>query len=85
MQDPESTRTGTIDELETLLEIDPDALRDAEFIQAQAILDTMVGETVAAATMEERRIVIRTASGNRYFFYGFIGNAAQSPEDPAER
>jgi len=70
----EETKTGTIDELESLLEIDPDALREAEFAQAQAILDTMVGETIAAASMEDRRIVIETTSGNRYFFYGFMGN-----------
>jgi hypothetical protein len=70
----EETKTGTIDELESLLEIDPDALREAEFAQAQAILDTMVGETIATASMEDRRIVIETTSGNRYFFYGFMGN-----------
>ena len=68
---------GTVEELESLLEIDPDALREAEFAQAQAILDTLVGETVASATMEDRRIVIVTQTGNRYFFYGFIGNAHQ--------
>jgi hypothetical protein len=76
MGEEETTKTGTIDELESLLEIDPDALREAEFAQAQAILDTMVGETIATASMEDRRIVIETTSGNRYFFYGFMGNAA---------
>lgn len=73
---------GTVEELESLLQIDPDALREAEFAQAQAILDTLVGETVASATMEDRRIVIVTRTGNRYFFYGFIGNAHQ-PEGEA--
>ena len=68
---------GTVEELESLLQIDPDALREAEFAQAQAILDTLVGETVASATMEDRRIVVTTQSGNRYFFYGFIGNAGR--------
>jgi len=76
MGEQESSDPGTVDELLNLLEIDPDALREAEFVQAQAILDTMVGETVASATMEDRRIVIETTSGNRYFFFGFIGNAA---------
>jgi hypothetical protein len=71
----ESRDPGNVDELLNLLEIDPDALREAEFAQAQAILDTMVGETIASASMEDRRIVIETGSGNRYFFYGFMGGA----------
>jgi hypothetical protein len=66
---------GGVDELLNLLEIDPDALREAEFMQAQAILDSLVGETIARASMEDCRIVVETASGNRYFFYGFMGNA----------
>jgi hypothetical protein len=69
---------GGVDELLNLLEIDPDALREAEFFQAQAILDSLVGETIAKASMEDCRIVIETASGNRYFFYGFMGNAPRA-------
>ncbi|MGH7736718.1 MAG: hypothetical protein ACREMP_02430 [Candidatus Tyrphobacter sp.] len=63
-----------IEELLHLIEVEPDALREAEFLQAQAILDTMLGKKIVAATMEERRIVIETADGNKYFFYGFLGN-----------
>ncbi|HZT13432.1 MAG TPA: hypothetical protein VFA29_11540 [Candidatus Baltobacteraceae bacterium] len=62
-----------IDELLHLIEVEPDALREAEFLQAQAILETMVGKTIAAADLEETRIVITTSDGNKYFFYGFLG------------
>jgi hypothetical protein len=75
MKGQEGSIAGGADELLNLLEIDPNALREAEFVQAQAILDTMVGETIASAEMEEGRIVVETATGNRYFFYGFMGNA----------
>jgi hypothetical protein len=81
MGERETTKTGTVGELQSLLEIDPDALREAEFAQAQAILDTLVGETIASASMEDRRIVIVTSSGNRYFFYGFMGNASTSARE----
>jgi hypothetical protein len=63
-----------IDELLHLIEVDPDSLREAEFIQAQAILETMVGKTISDATLEETRFVITTSDGNRYFFYGFLGS-----------
>ena len=62
-----------IDELLHLIEVEPDALREAEFMQAQAILETMVGKTVAAAELEEPRIVVTMSDGNKYFFYGFLG------------
>jgi|HubBroStandDraft_1064217.scaffolds.fasta_scaffold171574_1 hypothetical protein len=81
MAESDASKTGTVDDLESLLEIDPDALREAEFAQAQAILDTMVGATIASASMEERGIVIEVTSGNRYFFYGFIGNVPSGPRD----
>jgi hypothetical protein len=73
MKREDETMAGDLGDLLNLLEIDPDALREAEFAQAQAILDTMVGQTIAAASMEERRIVVRTTAGNLYFFYGFMG------------
>lgn len=66
-----------IEELLHLIEVEPDALREAEFLQAQAILDTMVGKTITAAEMQERRIVVETSDGNKYFFYGFLGNASE--------
>ncbi|MDQ2865435.1 MAG: hypothetical protein M3R51_04360 [Candidatus Eremiobacteraeota bacterium] len=62
-----------IDELMDLIEVEPDALREAEFLQAQAILDTLVGKTVKEATIEDTRIVVTTSDGNRYYFYGFLG------------
>jgi hypothetical protein len=62
-----------VDQLLDLIEIEPDALREAEFIQAQAILDTMIGRTITAAEMGETRITVTTDDGNQYFFYGFLG------------
>ena len=73
----DQARIEDVDDLLNLLEIDPDALREAEFAQAQAILDTLVGQTIASASMEDRRIVVETTDGNRYFFYGFMGNSPQ--------
>ncbi len=65
-----------IDELLHLIEVEPDALREAEFLQARAILETLVGKTVSAAHVEDTRIVITTSDGNKYFFYGFLGEGA---------
>ncbi|GAC1651970.1 MAG: hypothetical protein NVS9B12_00890 [Vulcanimicrobiaceae bacterium] len=65
-----------VDELLGLIEIEPDALREAEFMQAQAILETMIGKTVSHAVIEDTRIVVTTADGNKYFFYGFLGEDA---------
>jgi hypothetical protein len=63
-----------IDELLELIEVEPDALREAEFLQAQAILETLVGKTITAAEVLDTRIVITTDDGNKYFFYGFLGS-----------
>lgn len=68
-----------IDELLQLIEVEPDALREAEFLQAQAILETLVGKSISAATVEDTRIVIATSDGNRYFFYGFLGASDRPP------
>ena len=65
-----------IGELLHLIEVEPDALREAEFLQAQAILETMVGKTIASADIDETRIVVTTTDGNKYFFYGFLGSGA---------
>jgi hypothetical protein len=65
-----------IDELLELIEVEPDALREAEFLQAQAILETLIGKTVQAAEIDDTRIVITTSDGNRYFFYGFLGESS---------
>jgi hypothetical protein len=65
-----------------LLEIEPEALRQAEFMQAQQILGRMVGRRVVAAEVEETRIAIRTDDATTYFFYGFMGEETKEP--PAE-
>jgi hypothetical protein len=72
------TMNDRIDELMELIEVEPDALREAEFLQAQAILETLVGKTVTAANVEDTRIVIETSDGNRYFFYGFLGESSSA-------
>jgi len=56
-----------------LQDIDPEALRKAEFAQVQWILDGLTGKTIEKAVIEHSRIVIETGDGNRYFFYGFMG------------
>ncbi|MFN2460711.1 MAG: hypothetical protein ABR591_08500 [Candidatus Velthaea sp.] len=69
------------DENAVELEIDPESLRAAEFMQAQMILDTMVGKTIARAEIEETRIAVSTTDGTTYFFYGFMGEHIE--ENPA--
>lgn len=86
MEDQSTSGSGQknfarFDDLLRLTEIDPDTLREAEFVQAQMILDTLVGQTVIKATMEEKRIVVETQSGNRYFFYGFMGSGIPRDEE----
>jgi hypothetical protein len=63
-----------------LQDIDPEAFREAEFEQTQAILDTLNGKKIKSATVEDSRIVIETAEGNRYFFFGFMASAG--PKKP---
>lgn len=58
-----------------LLDIDPEALREAERIFAQGILDTMAGKRVSDATYEDTRVVVRTSDGSEYYFYGFLGES----------
>ncbi len=71
----DQTGHGTINDLLQLMEdVDADSLREAEFEQTQGILDTLAGKTIASATLEDTRIVVETADGNRYFFYGFMGS-----------
>jgi hypothetical protein len=72
------TMNDRIDELLELIEVEPDALREAEFLQAQAILETLVGKSISAAEIQDTRIVITTGDGNRYFFYGFLGSGDNS-------
>jgi hypothetical protein len=71
---------GSIEQLLRVLEnidlrdIDPDALREAEFEQTQWVLDELAGKTIKKALLEDTRIVIETSDGNRYFFYGYMGS-----------
>lgn len=61
-----------------LLDIDAEALREAEKIFAQGILDTMAGKAVAKATYEDTRVVIIMTDGSEYYFYGFMGESRPS-------
>ena len=62
-----------------LLDIEPEALRAAEFMQAQELLTGMVGRKIVSAEISETRISIRTDDGMTYYFYGFMGE--DSPDD----
>ncbi len=81
----DTTDHGSLNDLLTLLEfdtdslqdVDPEALRIAEFEQTQSILDTLNGKTITKAAIEDTRIVIETSDGNRYFFFGFMGSGGQ--------
>jgi len=66
-----------IDELLDLIETEPERLRAAELLNAEAVLATLVGKTVRSAAVEETRVAITTGDGCRYYFYGFTGS-----EDP---
>jgi hypothetical protein len=68
-------------QIEDFNEIDPDAIREAEFVQVQAILETLRGKTIKRASVEETRIVVETIEGDRYFFFGFMGSRS-SETDP---
>jgi len=61
-----------------LQEIDFDALREAENEQTRWILEDLSGKTIKKADIEDRRIVLETNDGNRYFFYGFMGSGGPS-------
>lgn len=67
----------TVNDLQdsSLLDIDPDALREAEKVFAQGILDTMSGKQVAKATYEDTRVVVIMSDGSEYYFYGFMGES----------
>ena len=53
--------------------------------EAQSILDTMVGKTIVAVTLDEKRIVVETDDGSRYNFYGLMGGGGPAPEAEPER
>ena len=66
---------------DNLLEIDPEALRAAEFMQVQELLGGMVGRRIVSAQLEETRIAIETDDGSIYYFYGFMGEDSAEGED----
>jgi hypothetical protein len=69
-----------VSELQTsdLLDIDPDALREAERVFAQGILDTMSGKKVLRAIYEDTRVVVVMDDGSEYYFYGFMGESKRT-------
>jgi len=66
---------------EEILEMarESEALRAAEFMQAQELLNGMIGHRIVAARLEETRIAIETDDGAIFYFYGFMGE--EGPED----
>jgi hypothetical protein len=54
-------------------DINPDGLREAELIQARAMLKRLVGRTIVDLRVEETRIALETDDGVTYYFYGFMG------------
>jgi len=64
---------------DSLLDIEPEALRAAEFMQAQELLGGMVGRRIVNAQLEDTRIAIETDDGSIYYFYGFMGE--EQPEE----
>jgi hypothetical protein len=54
-------------------DIDPEGLREAELMQARAMLARLVGRTITELRVEDTRIALVTDDGVTYFFYGFMG------------
>jgi hypothetical protein len=71
VEDPSVSQVHDAD----LLDIDPDALREAEKVFAQGILDTMAGKVVVLASYEDTRVVVTMTDGSEYYFYGFMGES----------
>ena len=63
--------------------IESEALRAAEFMQAQELLNGMVGRRIVAARLEETRIAIETDDGAIFYFYGFMGEDSPDTADEA--
>ena len=66
-------KNDRIDELLHLVEAEADGMREAEFLQLEAILATLAGKTIVRAGIEDTRIVIETDDGKRHAFYGYLG------------
>jgi hypothetical protein len=54
-------------------DIDPEGLRQAELMQARAMLQRLVGRTISDLRVEDTRIALVTDDGVTYYFYGFMG------------
>jgi hypothetical protein len=61
----------TDDELDRMIE--PDALREAELMQARRLLQRLVGRRIVDVRFEETRIALETDDGCISYFYGFMG------------
>ena len=53
-------------------DIDPEGLREAELMQARAMLARLIGRTITDLRVEETRIALETDDGVTYYFYGFM-------------
>jgi hypothetical protein len=54
-------------------EIESDSLREAELMQARALLSRLVGRTIVDLRFEDTRIALETDDGVTAYFYGFMG------------
>lgn len=63
------------------LDIESDSLREAEMMQAKALLADLVGRKVTAVRVEETRIAIEADNGISYYFYGFMGEGLPGTPD----
>lgn len=55
---------------EGMKKIDADAFVDESIEETQSILNVLRGKTVGLVVAEERRIVIETTDGSRFYFSG---------------
>jgi hypothetical protein len=62
-------------------DIEPDALREAEMLQAREVLGELVGRRIADVRVEDTRISVESEDGTRYFFYGFMGSSLPGDHD----
>lgn len=63
-----------------LNDIEPEALREAEFGTVQSVLDSLVGKRIRSAEIDDTHIAVTTEDGAIYAFYGFLGSG-QAPLD----
>lgn len=75
----EAARSGDPEPGAEHLWIEPDALREAELVQARELLRDLVGQTVVDVRVEETRIAIESGDRAIYYFYGFMGE--ELPDD----